>query len=348
MIPSVNRLATVLDALAALPEAERRAALEALEPAELATLQWHWPLWARPDQLAPPRQREGLPDWRTWVLLGGRGSGKTRTAAETVRSRVEEGRARHIGIIGIIGPTAETLRRDVVQGPSGLLAVCPPWNMPVHEPSQRRLVWPSGAVAYLLSSEEPNRIRGPNLDYFWGDELTSWTDPEGCWSNLQFALRITGPKGDAPAGIVSTTPKRHALLKAILGDPATVVTRSTTFDNAANLDTETLAYLRRRYDGTTLGRQELMAELLDDAEGALWNRANLDEMRVYVAPEMKRIVVAVDPAGSSNAKADETGIIACGLGVDGRGYVLADASGKYTPDGWARAAVNLYRSLKAD
>ena len=220
--------------------------------------------------------------------------------------------------------------------------------MPVHEPSQRRLVWPSGAVAYLLSSEEPNRIRGPNLDYFWGDELTSWTDPEGCWSNLQFALRITGPKGDAPAGIVSTTPKRHALLKAILGDPATVVTRSTTFDNAANLDTETLAYLRRRYDGTTLGRQELMAELLDDAEGALWNRANLDEMRVYVAPEMKRIVVAVDPAGSSNAKADETGIIACGLGVDGRGYVLADASGKYTPDGWARAAVNLYRSLKAD
>jgi len=172
--------------------------LSDLSADDMRTLEYAWPFWARPDQLPP----EGL--WRTWLLLGGRGSGKTRSAAEWVRSEVESGRRRSIGIIG---PTADTLRRDVVQGQSGLLAICPPWCQPTYEPSQRRLVWPNGAVANLFSSEEPNRIRGPNLDGAWCDELTSWAAPEDCWSNLQFALRISGPKGTAPAAVVSTTPK---------------------------------------------------------------------------------------------------------------------------------------------
>lgn len=330
--------------LAALPEPERRAVLEGLSPADLAALEYAWPVWARPDQLPPIITVDGMP-WRTWLLLAGRGAGKTRSASEWVRDQVETGRRR---AIGIIGPTADTLRRDVVQGESGLLRVSPPWNLPAHEPSQRRIVWPNGAVAHLLSSEEPDRIRGVNLDGFYGDELTSWSSPEDCWDNLQFALRITGPRGDAPAGVVSTTPKRHKLLRAVMADPSTVVTRARTVDNAANLDTRTLAYLQGKYGGTSLGRQELDGELLEDADGALWSRAMLDETRVHTLPALRRIVVAVDPAGGASRTSDETGIVAAGLGTDGRGYVLADASGRYSPDGWARAAVRLYRSLKAD
>ncbi len=334
----MTSLATLLGAL---PDAERRAALAKLKPAELQALEYAWPVWARPDQLPP------LTTWRTWLLLGGRGSGKTRSAAEWVRGEVEAGKRRHLGIIG---PTADTLRRDVVQGPSGLLAISPSWNRPTHEPSQRRIVWPSGAVAHLLSSEEPDRIRGTNLDGFWGDELTSWAAAQAVWDNLQFALRLSGPKGDAPAGVLSTTPKRHALLKAVLKDPTTVVTRSRTFDNAANLDPHALEALRVRYAGTTLGRQELDAELLEDVDGALWNRDMLEMGRAPVDLERtyKRIVVAIDPSGGSNKSNAETGIIVAGIGRDGHGYVLRDVSGRHTPERWSYHAVSAYQDHKAD
>ena len=325
--------------VALLGPEQRAAVLADLTGDNLNRLTFDWKFWARPDQIAPP------PPWRTWLLLGGRGSGKTRSSAEWVRDEVENGRRRSIGIIG---PTADTLRRDVVQGPSGLIEISPPWCKPVHEPSQRRVIWPNGAVAHLLSSEEPNRIRGPNLDGFWGDELTSWANAEDCWDNLQFALRISGPKGDAPAGVVSTTPKRHALLKTVLADPDTVVTRSRTFDNAANLDPRTLAYLQRRYGGTSIGRQELDAELLEDVDGALWNRTMLDSCRTDFVPDLRRLVVAIDPAGGAHRKSDETGIVAAGVGYGDRAFVLADASGKYSPDGWARTAVGLYHALHAD
>jgi len=315
--------------------------LSDLSADDMRTLEYAWPFWARPDQLPP----EGL--WRTWLLLGGRGSGKTRSAAEWVRSEVESGRRRSIGIIG---PTADTLRRDVVQGQSGLLAICPPWCQPTYEPSQRRLVWPNGAVANLFSSEEPNRIRGPNLDGAWCDELTSWAAPEDCWSNLQFALRISGPKGTAPAAVVSTTPKRHPLLRALLADLATVVTRSRTFDNAANLDPATLDYLRTKYAGTSLGRQELDAELLEDVDGALWTRNLLDACRVPADLQRpyRRIVVAVDPAGGSSRGNAETGIIVAGIGHDGHGYVLQDLSGRHSPERWAYAAVTAFQDFGAD
>jgi phage terminase large subunit-like protein len=332
---------TAAAALAALPEPQRRAVLSSLSPDDLRTLEWAWQFWARPDQLAPKAS------FRTWLLLGGRGSGKTRSAAEWVRAAVEAGQR---GSLGIIGPTADTLRRDVVQGPSGLLAISPPWNRPQHEPSQRRVVWENGAVAYLLSSEEPDRIRGMNLDGGWIDEVTSLQAPDDCWSNFQLALRISGPDGSAPAAVVSTTPKRHSLLKAIMADPATVTTRSRTFDNAANLDPMTLIYLQRKYGGTTLGRQELDAELLEDVDGALWTRDMLETCRVPVDDErgLKRVVVAVDPSGGSNKANAETGIIVAGVGQDGHGYVLRDLSGRYTPERWAYTATTAYRDYKAD
>ena len=322
--------------LAALPEAERRRVLAGLSASELATLEFEWSAWARPDQLPPDSP------WRVWLLLAGRGAGKTRSSAEWVRKQVETGRRR---CIGLVGPTSDTLRRDQV---AAIIACSPPWNAPQYEPSQRRIIWPNGATAYALSSEEPDRIRGLNLDAAWVDELCSLSNQADVWSNLQMALRVPGPKGDDPQMVISTTPKRQSLLKAIMADGATVITRSTTWANAANLSEGTLTHLRSTYGGTTLGRQELEGEILDDVDGALWSRSMLDEGRVKEKPDLRRIVVAIDPAGSSGSKSDETGIIAAGLGPDGHGYVLADASGKYTPEGWARAAIWLYRCLEAD
>lgn len=325
-------------ALAGLDAAQRDAVLGGLSPADLAVLERYWPLWARPDQLPPPG------DWRTWLLLGGRGSGKTRSASEWVRAQAESGRHVHIGIIG---PTSASVRSVMVEGPSGILACSPDDARPSFEPSMRRLVWPNNAVAHLFSAEEPDRLRGPNLSACWCDEMCAWPDVAMVWDMLSMALRLSGPTGDTPRVVVSTTPRPSATLRSIIAAPSTVITRAKTTDNAKNLDAATLRYLQDRYAGTRLGRQELDAEILDDAEGALWTRAMLDETRVAALPtDLRRVVIGVDPSGSSGR--DETGIIGAGIGRDGRGYVLADASGQYTPDGWGRAAVGLYRSLKAD
>lgn len=330
--------------LAALPADQQAEMLAGMPPEDLAALAYAWEFWARPDQL-PPVPRPGDPDWRTWLLLAGRGFGKTRTGSEWVRSQAESGKRAQIGIIG---PTADAVRRIQVEGPSGILAVSPPDFRPSYEPSTRRIVWPNGCVAYTFSAEEPDRLRGPNFDAAWLDEITAWPSLESCWDMLQMALRIPGPKGDAPQVVISTTPKPLPLLKAIMTAPSTVITRGKTQDNAANLDASTLKYLQDRYGGSTLGRQELDGELLDDVEGALWNRAMLEEARVTAEPELKRIVIAIDPAGGSGRGNDETGIIVVGLGADNHCYVLTDASGKYSPEGWARRAVDCYRSHRAD
>jgi phage terminase large subunit-like protein len=333
-------MTTLARILAAMPEPKRREALASLPAEDLAGLEFCWPVWARPDQLPPPG------NWRTWLLMGGRGSGKTRAAAEWVRDQVETGRRVQVGIVG---PTSDAVRRIQIEGPSGLLAVCPPWNRPQYEPSTRRVVWESGAVCHLFSAEEPDRLRGPNLDAAWADEITSWANGRACWDMLQMCLRIPGPRGDAPQVLVSTTPKMQALLKAIIKAPTTVITRAKTSDNAANLDASTLAYLQEKYGGTTLGRQELDAELLEDLEGALWNRALIDRNRVPEAPaQLRRIVVAIDPAGGSSKTSDETGIIAAGIARDGHSYVLRDHSGRCSPNAWAARAYSLHNLLKAD
>ncbi|MGH7156015.1 MAG: terminase large subunit domain-containing protein, partial [Acetobacteraceae bacterium] len=248
-------------------------------------------------------------------------------------------------MLGIIGPTADAVRRIQVEGPSGIMACLPPWNRSSYEPSTRRIVWPSGAQAHLFSAEEPDRLRGSNLDGCWCDELTSYPDAAAVWDMLSMALRISGPKGDAAQVVVTTTPRPLPVLKAIIAASSTVITRARTADNAANLDASTIEYLQKRYGGTMLGRQELDAELLEDMEGALWSRALLDACRVRTGPEMRRIVVAIDPSGGG---ADEAGIVVVGIDADQRGYLIADLSGRYSPERWARRAVEAYHRHCAD
>ena len=302
-----------------------------------AALTKDWHVAARPSQLPPP----GL--WTIWLLMAGRGFGKTRTGAEWVRLQVEEaGKTR----IALVAPTAADARDVMVEGESGILAISPDWNRPVYEPSKRRLTWPNGALATLYSADEPERLRGPQHDAAWCDEAGVWRYARDAWDTMMLGLRL----GTDPRVIVTTTPKPTWLLRGLLKREGAdvVVTRGSTYENRANLAPAFINEIIRRYAGTRLGRQELQAEMLDDAPGALWKRDRIEETRVAKAPQLTRIVVAIDPAATSGEDADETGILACGLGVDGHGYVLDDLSGRMKPDEWARRAVGAYKSHEAD
>ncbi|MDE2469813.1 MAG: DNA-packaging protein [Bradyrhizobium sp.] len=324
--------ASLAELLSSLPEADRAAIQAEYTSAELSRLEYDWPFWARPSQLAPPGR------WRTWMLMAGRGAGKTRAGAEWIRAQ-----SATRGRMALVAPTAGDVRDVIVEGESGILATSPPWNRPLYEPSKRRLTWPNGAQATCYSAEEPERLRGPQYEAGWCDEIASWRYPEA-WDMLQFGMRL----GKNPQVVVTTTPKPIKLVRDLLADSATVVTRGSTYDNRANLAPAFLEQMVRKYEGTRLGRQELNAELLDDMPGALWTRDMIDRATVRAMPEMRRIVVAVDPATTSGEKSNETGIIVAGLGADGLGYVIADLSCKESPDGWARRAVSAYRFYKAD
>lgn len=273
-----------------------------------------------------------------WLVKAGRGWGKTRVGAEWVRSVATPG-AR----IALVGATAADVRDVMVEGESGILAVCEPWNRPLYEPSKRRLTWPNGAMATAYSAEEPDRLRGPQHTHAWADEVAAWASPD-TWDMLLMGLRL----GARPRAVVTTTPRTVPLMRAIQASPGLVITRGSTRDNAANLAPSFLSSLMTRYEGTRLGRQELDGEELDDNPDALWSREAIDGLRVREAPELARVVVAIDPATTATASSDETGIVVAGLGVDGRGYVLADRSGRYKPDEWARRAVEAYHAHKAD
>jgi phage terminase large subunit-like protein len=322
--------------IASHPESERERLLREIAPTatERVALEYEWRFWARPNQIAP----EGA--WHVWLVSAGRGYGKTRTGAEWVNDRAKRNPHERIALIGA---TAADTRDVMVEGESGILAVSPPWNRPHYEPSKRRLTWPNGAMATTYSAEEPDRLRGPQHGAAWADEVAAWAYPE-TWDQLMFGLRL----GTDPRVIATTTPRPTALIRRLMKDPHTVVTRGSTFENAANLAPSFLADVRRKYEGTRLGRQELFAELLDDTPGALWNYAQIDALRVPRAPALRRIVVAIDPAVTANEESDETGIVVAGLGEDGHGYVLQDLSGKFSPDGWARLAVQAYRTYEAD
>ena len=231
----------------------------------------------------------------------------------------------------------------MVEGESGLLAIAPPWDRPDYEPSKRRLTWENGAIATTYSADEPERLRGPQHDLAWCDELAAWRYPEA-WDMLMFGLRL----GDDPRAVVTTTPRPSRLIKALVADPRVVVTRGTTYENAENLAPAFLEQIIRRYEGTRLGRQELDAEILEDVPGALWSRLEIEAARVSVLPELTRVVVAIDPAAGSGEHADETGIVVAGRDAVGQGYLLADLSGHYTPPEWARAAIAAYRAHAAD
>jgi phage terminase large subunit-like protein len=270
-----------------------------------------WQAIARPEQLPPTG------DWGIWLILAGRGAGKTRAGAEWVRSLAE---AATVSRIALVGPTAADVRDTMVEGESGLLAIAPNSNRPIYEPSKRRLTWSNGVQATLFSSEEPERLRGPQHGAAWCDELCSWRNVRDAWDNLQFGLRL----GKRPRQVITTTPKPVKLLKEIVKRDGqdVVVTRGRTSDNAANLAPSFLSQIVSRYEGTRLGRQELNAEILEDVQGALWTRELIEEGRRDKSPPMRRIVVAIDPAVSVSESSDETGLIVAGLGEDGHGYVL--------------------------
>jgi predicted phage terminase large subunit-like protein len=287
-----------------------------------------------------PSQKPPLGKWRVWLLLAGRGFGKTRAGAEYVKAQVE---ARKAWRIALVGPTAADARAVMVEGESGLLAISRPGNRPEYEPSKHLLTWPNGAIATTYSADEPDRLRGPQHDFAWCDELAAWRYPQA-WDMLMFGLRL----GADPRAIVTTTPRPTKFIRELIADPKVVVTRGRTVENAKNLAPAFLEQIVRRYQGTRLGRQELDAEILDDVPGALWSHAIIDAARTTIAPELTRVVVAIDPAVSSEEHADETGIVVAGKDRDGHGYVLADLSGRYTPTEWARAAVAAYHSHAAD
>ena len=315
---------------------ERDRILTSLTDEEAQLLLWDWRFWARPDQLPP----EG--PWDTWLILTGRGWGKTRTGAEWVRAGVERGEFRRVALVAA---TAADARDVMVEGPSGILACSPPWNRPDYEPSKRRLTWPNGAIAITYSADEPRRLRGPQHDAAWADELAAWRF-EDAWDQLQFGLRM----GQRPQVVVTTTPRPIPLIRDLISDPTTRVTRGTLFDNLANLAPSAVAKLRRKYEGTRLGRQELNGEVLDDTPGALWTLGQIDALRVVQAPALSRIVVAIDPAVTSHQDSDETGIVVAGLGArDRHGYALEDASQtQASPDAWMRVAVEAYHRWQAD
>ncbi|WP_238379809.1 DNA-packaging protein [Celeribacter ethanolicus] len=295
--------------------------------------------WALDHQLPP----EGA--WRTWVIMGGRGAGKTRAGSEWVRAMVEGPRARQSGRakrVALIGETYDQAREVMVFGDSGILACSPPDRRPKWSATRRTLVWPNGAEATVFSGNEPEALRGPQFDVAWVDELAKWRKPQEAWDMLQFGLRL----GDDPRAVVTTTPRNVGILKSLLERSSTVTTHAPTEANAANLAASFLEEVKARYAGTRLGRQELDGVLLDEEEGALWSLARIEATRVKDVPELDRIVVAVDPPVTGHKGSDECGIVVVGAVTKGppqdwRAYVLEDASVSVSsPTVWAEAAIN--------
>ena len=317
-----------------LPAGRRAEFLSSLTEAEAEALFYDWPEWARPNQLPPEKA------WRTWLLMAGRGFGKTRCGAEWVRGRAE---AQPTARIALVAPTAADARDVMVEGESGILACCPPGNRPLYEPSKRRLTWPNGAMATTYSADEPDRLRGPQHTDAWADEIAAWKYPES-WDMLMFGLRL----GADPRAVVTTTPKPVKVVRDLLKAETTEATRGSTYENRDNLAPAFLEQIVAKYEGTRLGRQELAGELLDDVPGALWTRAMVDAARVAHAPELARVVVAIDPAVTSGEDSDETGIVVAGKGADGRAYVLADRTCRLSPDGWAKRATLAASEFRAD
>lgn len=286
-------------------------------------------------------QRPPKGDWRSWLILGGRGSGKTRAGAEWVQALAT---ADSPVRIALIGETLGDAREVMVDGVSGIWRIARV-DRPAFEVSRRRLVWPNGSTAQLFSSEDPESLRGPQFDYAWADEIGKWKHAEETWDMLQFGLRL----GALPRQAATTTPRATPLLKRLIAEPGAVLTRLSTRDNADNLAPGFIAALEQRYGGTRLGRQELDGELIEDRDDALWSRSLIERSRIRAPGPMRRIVVAVDPPASEAARDSCCGVVVAGLGEDGRAVVLADCSvERASPARWADAVVRAYRRFQAD
>ena len=295
-----------------------------------------WRFWGRRDQLSP----DGA--WRRWVFMGGRGAGKTRAGAEWVSGEARYGR---FGRIALVGPTFHDVREVMIDGQSGIRAL--PDKRPAYEASRRRLVWANGAEAHCFSAEDPESLRGPQFDAAWCDELCFWSYPDEALDTLEYALRL----GDKPRMLVTTTPRPMPALKRVLSAPDTIATRASTWENRQNVARDFIAALNERWRGTARHRQELLGELIEDADGALWRRAALEALRRAPEGTFDRIVVAVDPPASIGANANACGIVAAGSRGEGRAriaFVLADASVQgASPDQWALRAADLAHAVGA-
>lgn len=343
------------DMLRELGDEELENYLRGLNPKQLDELLHTYEFWARPTQLEPLGN-----DWDYWIFNAGRGAGKTFAGANWVRHRIKSGDAH----IACVAPTKGDVRRIMVEGESGLLAQS--WKgdttykgkqmgYPVWTPTNNTMTWENGAKATFYSAEDPDRLRGPNHYSAWCDEVSSWNNAQDVWDMLSFTMR----SGRHPRVLVTTTPKPTKLMRMLLKHPKSHITGGSTYDNAANLADTFLEAVKATYEGTRLGRQELYAEMLEEAEGALWTTEVLDkalredmgksrEERLEFSKTLSRIVVAIDPAITSNEESDMTGIVVAGVDVNGHGYIIEDCTGKYTPQGWAAKAISLYNEYSAD
>ena len=336
-----------------LPDSTVAEALSKLTKKQLEELHKDWNFWARPEQLEP----EG--DWNVWFINAGRGFGKTRAGVEWVREQVKQGKRR----IAAVASTNSDILRVMVKGESGFLNCCSPHDktykgvnmgFPEFSPTKRTLTWykdgdpKKGTLAEVefYSAEEPERLRGPQFECMWADELAAWNKDEETWDMGQFCLRL----GKHPRVCVTTTPKSTKLVRRLLKDPKTFITTGSTFDNAANLADTYLTAVKTQYEGTRLGRQELYAEILTENEGALWSADMIDACQIdrEDLPEMVRKVVSLDPAVSANTESDNTGLIVAGIDAEGIGYILGDYTFKGMPEAWARKAIELYHRFECD
>lgn len=327
--------------LSLVERAIKNAGLSAVQqlPREiLDELYYVWEAWARPNQIPPEINPVTGRPWFVCLYNCGRGFGKSRVASEWVRKKV-----RKVPLVSLIGATADDARDIMIEGDSGILRCCPKDERPYYAKSDRALKWPNGALSLVFTADEPDRLRGKQHMAVSADEIMSWRYSES-FDQMILGLRL----GPCPQVLATTTPRPTALLKSIIADKDTITIRGSTYDNAKNLAPQFIAKIQEKYEGTRLGRQEIYAEILDDVPGALWSRARIDELRVAVAPEMQRMVVAVDPSGGASAESDEQGIVACGRGIDGDGYCLGDYSCSLSPDGWGKRAVTAYVDLQAD
>ena len=295
-------------------------------------LDYLWPLWARDDQLPPPG------DWHVWQMRSGRGAGKTRAGSEQVIEWARQGESP----IALIGQTKADVRDTMVEiGDSSIIKRSPPWFMPKYVPSNRRLIWPNGVIGIIYSGDEPGQLRGPQHAKAWVDELAKMMYPEETMDNLEFGLRV----GSNPQWISTTTPRPIKVIKDLVADPDCIDVVVSTFANAANLPAKFLKRLMAKYEGTTIGRQELYGEIIGEVPGALWRLAWINHIKLKGT--MDRIVVGVDPAASSKPGRDETGIVVCGKRGD-HFFVLEDLSGTYTPLAWAKITIAAYHRWHAD
>src|SRR3954465_6943566 len=328
-------------------EEERVELLKEMKLGEMDFLNEYWGVYAHNYQTPPTLAPDGTP-WPPWLMIGGRGAGKTRAGAEWVRAQAlglppfaSEKAAR----IALVGETEHDVREVMIEGVSGLLAVHGWHERPTWLPSRKRLEWSDGQVAQAFSADDPESLRGPQFSCAWSDEMAKWRYAEEAFDMLQFGLRL----GAQPRQLITTTPRPTTFLKGLIENPTSVVTRATTRDNANNLAPTFLRTVMGRYAGTRTGRQELEGEIIEDRPDALWSRALLEECRVAEAPPLQRIVVAVDPPASSGGRAAACGIVAAGITDNGTCYVICDdtVSG-LTPNGWAMKAIALWHRLRAD